>query len=56
VDDHDVLKYFASGRDLIADFDGKQMRLPDEALPMLEAHTGTAVLRECCRLRWLLVL
>jgi len=56
VDDHDVLKYFANGRDLIADLVGKRMRLPDEAMPVLEAHAGTAMLRECCRLRRLRVL
>ena len=55
VDDHDVLKHFATGRDLIADFDGKQMRLPADAHPMLEAHPRTAKLREHCRLRRLRV-
>jgi len=55
VDDHDVLKHFATGRDPIADFDGKQMRLPADALPILQAHPRTAKLREHCRLRRLRV-
>jgi hypothetical protein len=54
--DHDVRKHFATGSDLVADFDGKQRRLPVEALPTLEAHPGPAVLRERCRLRRLRVL
>lgn len=56
VDDHDVRKYFATGRDLVAEFDGKQRRPPAEAVPALEAHPGPVVLRERCRLRRLRVL
>jgi hypothetical protein len=54
--DHDVRKHFGTDSDLVADFGGKQRRLPAEALPTLEAHPGPAVLRERCRLRRLRVL
>jgi hypothetical protein len=55
VDDHDVLKHYPSGRDLIADFEGKQRRLPEDALPELGEHDGPCVVREYCRLRRLAV-
>jgi hypothetical protein len=54
--DHDVRKHFETGSDLVADFEGKQRRLPGEALSTLKAHPGPAVLRERCRLRRLRVL
>ena len=50
-DDHDVLKHYPSGRDLVADFEGKQRHLPHDALPALEAYDGSCVVREHCRLR-----
>jgi hypothetical protein len=55
VDDHDVLKHYRRGRDLIADFEGKQRHLPHAALPALEAHEGPCLVREHCRLRRLAV-
>jgi hypothetical protein len=55
VDDHDVRKHYATGRDLVADFATKERRLPTEAMPMLEAHDTPCVVRERCRLRQLMV-
>jgi rhodanese-related sulfurtransferase len=37
VDDHDVLKHYTSGADLIDDFAGKQRTLPEQSLPALRA-------------------
>ena len=51
VDDHDVLKHYASGADLIADFAGKQRRLPEHALPSLSSLGQPCAVRERCRLR-----
>src|SRR5262245_1243319 len=56
VDDHDVRKHYATGRDLVADFATKERRLPPEVLPALESHDTTCVVRERCRLRKLVVL
>jgi hypothetical protein len=55
VDDHDVLKHYATGRDLVADFARKERELPSHALPALEAREATCVVRERCRLRKLVV-
>jgi hypothetical protein len=55
VDDHDVLKHYPSGRNLIGDFEGKQRHLPHGTVPELEAHDGPCVVREHCRLRRLAV-
>jgi hypothetical protein len=51
VDDHDVLKRYTSGADLIADFAGKQRRLPEHALPSLRSLGQPCAVRERCRLR-----
>ncbi len=51
VDDHDVLKHYTSGADLIADFAGKQRRLPEHALPSLSSLGRPCAVRERCRLR-----
>jgi hypothetical protein len=55
VDDHDVRKHYASGRELADDFAGKQRRLPEHALPRLGALARPCVVRERCRLRRLAV-
>jgi hypothetical protein len=54
-DDHDVRKHYPDGSDLIADFEGKQRLIPEEAVPRLHAITQTLVVRERCRLRRLTV-
>ena len=51
VDDHDVRKHYGSGAALIEDFEGKERRLPDAALPRLRALRTACVVRERCRLR-----
>jgi hypothetical protein len=51
VDDHDVLKHFANGADLLDDFADKERRIPDESVPRLRAVAGPCVTRERCRLR-----
>ena len=54
-DDHDVLKHYADGPELVSDFAGKQRRLPEHALPRLHALDTPCVVRERCRLRRLTV-
>ena len=51
VDDHDVRKHYPDGADLVADFAGKERRLPDRALPSLRALAQPCTVRERCRLR-----
>jgi hypothetical protein len=51
VDDHDVRKHYASGAELVADFAGKERKLPPEMVPFLRAVTAECVVRERCRLR-----
>jgi hypothetical protein len=51
VDDHDVLKHYASGAALVEDFAGKERKLPAEAVPVLEAIERACAVRERCRLR-----
>lgn len=55
VDDHDVLKHYANGADLIDDFVGKERRLPEAAVPSLHAIRRPCAVRERCRLRRLRV-
>jgi hypothetical protein len=51
VDDHDVLKHYANGADLVDDFADKERRIPDRALPSVRSVTRPCVMRERCRLR-----
>jgi len=51
VDDHDVRTHYPSGADLVDDFEDKQRRLPEEAIPALRTIEPPCVLRERCRLR-----
>jgi len=51
VDDHDVRKHYRTGAGLVADFTGKERRLPPEAVPTVRAIRGPCVVRERCRLR-----
>lgn len=51
VDDHDVLKHYANGADLVDDWAPKERRLPDDAVPRLRATARPCVVRERCRLR-----
>jgi hypothetical protein len=50
VDDHDVLKHYESGADLVDDFAGKQRDLPDQAIPTLRSLGRACAVRERCRL------
>jgi hypothetical protein len=54
-DDHDVRKLYGSGAELVADFEGKDRKLPAWALPSLSAFAEPCSLRERCRLRRLTV-
>ena len=56
VDDHDVLKHYRSGADVVDDFAGKDRKLPEDAVPGLRALDRPCVVRERCRLRRLTVL
>jgi hypothetical protein len=55
VDDHDVLKHYGSGADLVDAFIGKQRKLPEQAVPRLRALERSCTVRERCRLRRLQV-
>lgn len=55
LDDHDVLKHYASGPELIEDFTAKPRRIPAEGLERLTSVPGPCVVRERCRLRRLRV-
>ena len=55
VDDHDVLKHYADGRELIDEVAQSRRTLPQEFVPVLEAITRPLVVRERCRLRRLRV-
>lgn len=51
VDDHDVRKHYRTGADLVADFAGKERKLPTDAVPTVRALEHPCVVRERCRLR-----
>jgi hypothetical protein len=55
VDDHDVRKHYPSGGDLVEDFEGKELRIPEGAVPRLRAVDRPCVVRARCRLRRLAV-
>jgi hypothetical protein len=51
VDDHDVRKHYRTGAELVAEFAGKERKLPADAVPTVRALTRPCVVRERCRLR-----
>jgi hypothetical protein len=51
VDDHDVLMHYPSGLDLVDDFEDRLRKIPERAIPRLNAITRPLVIRERCRLR-----
>ena len=51
IDDHDVLKHYVNGADLLDDFAEKERRIPDRALLRVRSVTRPCVTRERCRLR-----
>jgi hypothetical protein len=51
VDDHDVLKHYSSGAELVGDFEDSPHNLPPEWIPRLAASEREHVLRERCRTR-----
>ena len=51
VDDHDVAQHYATGAELVEDWEPKKRKLPAEAVPMLWAFPGACLVRERCRLR-----
>jgi hypothetical protein len=55
VDDHDVLKHYQDGRDLVEDFADQEERLPVEVLPAVRELQSACVIRHRCRLRRLRV-
>jgi hypothetical protein len=55
VDDHDVRKHYANGRELLADFAGSKRKLPPSFVPELQRLDEHCSLRERCRLRRLAV-
>ena len=55
VDDHDVLKHYENGADLMDDWARSGRHPSDDAAPRLRAVTRPCVTREQCRLRRLQV-
>jgi hypothetical protein len=51
VDDHDVLKHYATGSELVAEFHPSKRNLPDHVVPHLQSLQQACVVRERCRLR-----
>src|SRR5712691_10398719 len=51
VDDHDVLKHYANGADLLDDWERSARRPAAAAVPRLRAIRGPCLTREHCRLR-----
>lgn len=51
VDDHDVRKHYVNGAALVADFETGERRIPDAAVPGLQAVAEECVVRERCRVR-----
>jgi hypothetical protein len=56
VDDHDVLKHFPNGADLVEDVAGSERRLPAAFVPVARTIEEPLVVRERCRLRRLRIL
>jgi len=50
-DDHDVRKHYASGAELVEDFDDSRRDLPADWIPRLQVLEGRSAVRERCRLR-----
>ena len=50
-DDHDVLKHYSSGAELVDDFADSPRDLPPDWIPRLAATDGEHVVRERCRTR-----
>jgi hypothetical protein len=55
VDDHDVLKHYSDGADLVDDVGSSKRRFPDKVIPIVAAIEQPLVVRERCRLRRLRV-
>lgn len=55
VDDHEVRKHYSDGPELVDDVAGSKRRLPEQAVPVLQAIERSLVVRELCRLRRLRV-
>ena len=55
VDDHEVCKHYSDGAELVDDVAGSKRRVPEQAVPMLQAIERPLVVRELCRLRRLRV-
>ncbi len=51
VDDHDVLKHYDNGANLVEDFAGKERQLPGRDVPGLLTLAQPCTVRERCRLR-----
>ena len=50
-DDHDVRKHYASGAELVADFESSIRDLPADWIPRLQMLEGRCAVRERCRTR-----
>jgi len=51
VDDHDAVKHYDSGAELVADFADSKRNLPEEWIPRLTLIDRACAVREHCRLR-----
>ena len=50
-DDHDVRKHYASGAELVDDFEDSKRNLPADWIPRLSLLEAPCAVRERCRLR-----
>jgi hypothetical protein len=50
-DDHDVRKHYASGEELVEDFETSRRDLPASWIPRLARMSGPCAVRERCRTR-----
>jgi hypothetical protein len=50
-DDHDVRKHYASGAELVDDFEDSKRNLPADWIPRLSRLEAPCAVRERCRLR-----
>ena len=55
VDDHDVVEHYATGAELVEDWQPKKRKLPVEAVQHLRTIERECLVRESCRLRRLRV-
>jgi len=51
LDDHDMLKHYENGADLVQDWPAKRVKPPAETASFLKSIVSNSIVRERCRLR-----